>query len=75
MAKDYQHLWEGAVSAIDDAQAIQTLSSILADKEGRVFASRLDRKDTKLCAEILDNVSRGPHSSRSHHLSPLVRVL
>jgi len=75
MAKDYRHLWRGAVSTMDKAQAIQTLSSILVDKEGRVFVSHLGRKDTELCAEILDNVSRDLQLPLSHHLRLLVRVL
>jgi len=75
MAKDYQQLWKDAVSAMDKAQAIQTLSGILVDKEGRVFISCLDGKEAELCVEILDNVSRDPQSSHSPPLRQLVRVL
>jgi len=53
------------VSATDKAQAIHTLSSVLIEREGRVFVSGLDDKDAELCVEILDNVSRGPHSLHS----------
>jgi len=75
MAKVYQQLWKGAVSAIDKAQAAQTLAEILTEKDGRVFISRLDSKGTESCVEILDNVSRDPHLPHSHHLRLLVRVL
>jgi len=61
MAKDYQQLWKNAVSAMDKAKAIQVMSGILVNKEGRVFISRLGGKDAELCVEILDNVSRELH--------------
>jgi len=66
MTTVHQQLWKDAVSAMDKAQAIQTLSGVLADQRGRVFISRLGSKDAELCVEILDNVSRDlhpPHSS------------
>jgi len=65
MAKDYHQLWKDAISAGDKAKAIQTLSDVLVEKEGRVFFSRLDGKEAKLCVEILDDVSCDPHSSHS----------
>ena len=64
MAKNYQPLWEGVTSAEDEAGAIRILAEILADKEGRGFISRLERKDAKLCIELLDHVSRDLYSPR-----------
>ena len=58
MTKDYQKLWKGVTSTIDEARAVRTLVEILIDKEGRTFVSRLDRKDAELCIEVLDRVSR-----------------
>jgi len=66
MAVDYRQLWTDAVSANNKPQAVQTLSDILVNNEGRAFLSRLDSKDARLCVEILDSVSRdlySPHSS------------
>ena len=57
MAKGYQQLWEDVANATDEAKAVRTLAGILADKEGRIFISRLERKDAELCIEILDHVS------------------
>ena len=59
MAKNYQGLWENVTSAGDEAKAVRTLAEILADKKGRVFISRLERKSAELCIEILDHVRRG----------------
>jgi len=64
MAIDHRQLWTDATSANNEAQAIQTLSDILVNKEGRVFLSRLDSRDAELCVEILDNVSRDLHPIR-----------
>ena len=47
----------------DESKAVRTLADILADREGRTFVSRLERKDVGLCIEILDRVS--------HNLRPL----
>jgi len=52
-------------NATDEAQAIRTLAGILNDKEGKVFISRLDRKDAELCVEILGDVGPDLHSSCS----------
>jgi len=60
MTKDYEQLWKSVASATEAAQAVGTLAEILADKEGRVFISRLGGKDAELCIEILDDVSRDP---------------
>ena len=46
----------------DEAQAVRSLAGILRDKEGKVFISRLDRKDAELCIEILGNVGPDLHS-------------
>ena len=62
MTKDYQQLWKHVTSATDEAKATRTLAEILADQEGRAFISRLERKDAELCIDILDRVSRDPHS-------------
>ena len=61
MAKDYRRLWKDVTSTTDEAKAVRTLAMILADKEGRVFISRLERGDAELCIEILDHVSRYLH--------------
>ena len=67
MAKDYGQLWKDAFSASNEAQAIQTLSDILASKEGGDFISRLDSQDAELCVEVLDNVSCDLYSSHLPH--------
>jgi len=64
MAKNYQRLWKGVTSTIDEAKAVRTLAEILVDKEGRAFVSRLERKDAELCIEILDHVCRDLYWSR-----------
>jgi hypothetical protein len=61
MAKDYLRLWKRVASTTDEAKAVRTLAEILADREGRTFISRLERKDVELCIEILDRVSRDLH--------------
>ena len=61
MAKDFRRLWKDATNTIDQAKAVRILADILVDKEGRVFISRLERKDAELCIEILDYVSCDPH--------------
>ena len=58
MAKDYRQLWEVATGADNEARAVQTLSNILVDEEGRAFISALDNEGSELCVKILDNVSR-----------------
>jgi len=65
MAKDYQRLWKEVTSAIDEAEAVRSLAQILAEKEGRVFVSHLEREDAELCIEILDHVGRTSHLSLS----------
>lgn len=57
MAKDFRRLWKDVTNTIDEAKAVRILAEILADKEGRAFISRLERKDAELCIEILDHVS------------------
>ena len=59
MAKGYQQLWKDVTNATDDAKAVRTLAGILADREGRTFISRLERKDAELCIKILDRVGYG----------------
>ena len=61
MAKDFRRLWKDVTSTIDEAKAVRTLAEILVDKEGRVFISRLERKDAELCIEILDHVCRNSY--------------
>ena len=65
MTRDYEQLWEGVTRITDEAQAVQALANILADKEGRAFVSRLGGKDAELCIEILDDVSHDLHFSLS----------
>ncbi|KAF9643108.1 kinase-like protein [Thelephora ganbajun] len=55
MGKDYERLWKGVTNATDEGKAVRTLAEILSDKEGRGFILRLERKDAKLCIEILDH--------------------
>jgi len=62
MATDYRRLWMDVANPTDEAQAVRTLAEILRDKEGKVFISRLDRKDAELCIEILGNVGPDLHS-------------
>ena len=50
-----------ATTATDSAQSIRVLTQLLANKGGRDFISRLDRKDGEPCIEILDRVSPNPH--------------
>jgi hypothetical protein len=59
--KDYQRLWKNVTNTTDEGKAIRILAEILADKEGRAFISRLERKDAELCIEMLDHVSRDPY--------------
>ena len=59
MAKGYQELWKDVKSATDETKAVRTLAGILADKEGRTFIPRLERKDAELCIKILDRVGYG----------------
>ena len=61
MAKNYQRLWEEVARGTDEAKSVRTLAGIVADKEGRAFISRLERKDAELCIEILDHVGRPSH--------------
>ena len=63
MSKDYQKLWKNVTT--DEAKAVRALAEILAEKEGRVFISRLDADAAELCVEILDHVSCDLHSSIS----------
>ena len=58
MAKNYREIWENVTNATEETKAIRALAEILADKEGRAFASRLERQDAEVCIEILDHVSR-----------------
>jgi len=58
MSKDYGKLWKDIIRITDEGKAVRTLAEILADKEGRAFASRLGREDAELCIEILDHVCR-----------------
>lgn len=58
MAKDYRQLWKDVTSTGDEGKAVRTLGEILLDKEGRIFISNLERKDAKICIEVLDHVSR-----------------
>ena len=62
MATNYQRLREDVTRTVDEAQAIQTLAEILADKNSRVFVPRLERESAELCIGTLDRVvSRDPH--------------
>jgi hypothetical protein len=69
MTKDYQRLWKDVTRITDEGKAVRTLAEILVDKEGRVFLSRLERKDAELCIEILDHVSRDLHLLPSFAIS------
>ena len=64
MVKDHQQLWEDITTSRTayEAKAVPTLIEILADKEGRDFISRLERKDAESCIEILGHVSCNLHS-------------
>ena len=64
MAKDYQQLWKDLIDTTDDGKAVRVMAEILVDKEGRLFVSRLEKKDTDFCIEILDIVSRSLRSPR-----------
>ena len=68
MVKDYQRLWRDVANGIDETKSVRILTQILVDKEGRAFISRLERRDAKLCIEILDSVSRDLHLSPFRHL-------
>jgi len=57
MDQHYQQLWKEIAEAESGAEAVRTLAEILADKEGRIFILRLERKNAKLCIEVLDRVS------------------
>ena len=72
--KDCEQLWKSAASVVDEARAVQVLAEILADPEGRVFASHLDSKDAGLCIEILDQVSQDLHPSPFTASENLVRA-
>ena len=61
MAKDYRKLWKRVIRATDEAEAAWPLAEILAEKEGRIFISRLDAKNAESCIRILDHVRRNPH--------------
>ena len=67
MAKNYRQLWEDVTTSrtVDEVKAVRTLAGIVADKEGRVFISNLEREDAELCIEILDHVSRDLYSPSS----------
>lgn len=76
MVRNYRQLWNDVASAANEAQAIQTLARILADKEGRFFITLLDGQDADSCTEILGNVSHDLHlpyplpsdGSSGHHI-------
>jgi len=71
----YQRSWNDLISTTDKANAVRTLAEILVDKEGRAFASRLEREDAKLCIELLDLVSHNLRLSLSPpQMVPLVRA-
>jgi len=74
VAKDYQRLWEGVANAVSEAEAVRALAGIMADKEGRAFALRLDRKAAELCIEVLDCVSCDLHLPPSATSYGLVRA-
>jgi len=65
MATDYQQLWGRVTTTTSEAQNVRALAGIVADKEGRVFISRLDSKEAVSCIDILDNVSRNLRFSLS----------
>ena len=60
MVKIYQQLWKDTTEANDETKAVQALTAILVDKEGRTFISNLERGDVELCIELLDRVSHDP---------------
>jgi len=74
MAKDYQRLWVAATNATDGTQAAQALAEILADKDGKTFALRLDSKDLELCIEMLGDVSADPYDYIFHNLRRFFRA-
>ena len=69
MAKDHKRLWARVSSATGESKAVRTLTEILADRDGRIFISRLERKDAELCIDILDHVSRDLNLLSSFTLS------
>ena len=60
MSENYEQLLVRATTATEKAESVKILTKILADKGGRDFISRLDRKNGESCIEILDHVSRYP---------------
>lgn len=58
MPKDYQQLWKRVAKEPDQGEAVRILTEILADTEGRSFASRLEREQGEVCVGVLDYVSR-----------------
>lgn len=58
MVKDYRRLWEDITVSgkSDEAKAVQTLTEIVVEKEGRAFISSLDRVQAELCIEMLNCV-------------------
>ena len=72
MTEDYQQQWEGIANQTDEAEAVRVMAKILDSKEGRVFISRLERKDAEFSIRILDRVSCGLHPP-FHSLRRFVR--
>jgi len=58
MANDYAQLWKAVTDEADGAEAVRILAKILADKEGEVFISRLERDQANLFIQLWDDVSR-----------------
>jgi len=66
MTDYYQQIWTGIANATEEAQAIQALAGVVAEKDGQVFISRLDGKDAVSCVRILYQVRNGSNSPFSH---------
>ena len=68
MADDFDNLWKKARTAVDEAESVQTLATILSSVDGQAFILNLEPSDAEACIGILDYVSLPlPYSiPRSH---------
>jgi len=66
MTEYYPQIWTGIANETEEMQAIQALAGVVAEKDGRVFISRLDGKDAVSCVRILYQVRNNSNSSFSH---------
>jgi len=61
MGKTIQQLWDDVAENSEGPGAIQDLSKILADKEGRHFVLGLKDEQAKLCTDLSGRVSCDLH--------------